>query len=48
MEKVPFHYTERACVLFFWFRNLPRKILDMEQSVATIGVLRKTIVKNVF
>ena len=30
MEKVPFLYTETACVLFLWFRNSPMKIFDME------------------
>ena len=23
--KVPFQYTERACMVFFWFRNLLQK-----------------------
>ena len=31
--KVPFLYTERACVLFFQFLNLPRKIFYVNQSV---------------
>ena len=35
MQKVPFLYTERACVVSFWFRNLPWKIFDVEQSVAS-------------
>ena len=37
MEKVPFLYTERACVVFFRYRNSPRKIFDIERSVATIS-----------
>ena len=41
--KVPFLYTERACVLFFWFSNLPRKILLLyvNQTVATISDQRE-------
>ena len=34
--KVPYQYTERACVLFFWFWNSPRKFFYVNQSVATI------------
>ena len=33
--KVPFLYTERACVLFFQFWNSPRKISYVNRSVAT-------------
>ena len=41
MRKVPFLYTERACVVFFQFQNLPWKIFDIEQSVATISDQRE-------
>ena len=40
-EKVPFLYTERACVVFLQFRNLPRKIFDIERSGATISEQRE-------
>ena len=39
--KVPFLYTERACVLSFRFSNLPRKIFYVERSVATISDQRE-------
>ena len=35
-QKVPFLYTERACVLFSRFSNSPRKIFNVERSVAII------------
>ena len=40
-RKVPFLYTERACVLFFRFSNSPRKIFYVERSVATISDQRE-------
>ena len=30
MQKVPFLYTEKACVVSFWFQNLPWKIFDVK------------------
>ena len=39
--KVPFLYTERACVLFFQFSNSPRKIFYVNQIVATISDQRE-------
>ena len=41
MWKVPFLYTERACVLVFQFSNSPRKIFYVNQSVATISDQRE-------
>ena len=41
MQKVPFLYTERACVVFFQFQNSPWKIFDVERSVATISDQRE-------
>ena len=41
MQKVPFLYTERACVLFFRFSNSPRKIFHVNRSVATISDQRE-------
>ena len=40
MQKVPFLYTQKGPV----YRNLPWKILDVEQSVATISDQREYIV----
>ena len=42
-RKVPFLYTERACVLFFRFSNSPRKIFNIERSVAIISDQREYI-----
>ena len=41
MEKVPFLYTERACVVVFWFQNSPWKILCVEKSVVSISDQRE-------
>ena len=40
-QKVPFLYTERACVLFPRFSNSPRKIFNIERSVAIISDQRE-------
>ena len=44
-RKVPFLYTERACVLFVWFSNSPRKIFNVNQSVASILDQREYLIK---
>ena len=35
-QKVPFLCRERACVVFFWYQNSPRKIFSVKQSEASI------------
>ena len=40
-RKVPFLYTERACVLFFRFSDSPKNFFYVKRSVATISDQRE-------